>query len=59
MMKSHARLKSRADLAHEVSIAAKELREPRYWLRFISQADLASGETLDPLVMEAGERSPF
>jgi four helix bundle protein len=46
---------SRADFAHKVSIAAKELRESRYWLRLISEADLASADALGPLTMEAGE----
>jgi four helix bundle protein len=46
---------SRADFAHKVSIAAKELRESRYWLRLISEADLASAEALGPLTTEAGE----
>jgi four helix bundle protein len=46
---------SRADFAHKVSIAAKELSESRYWLRLISEADLASRQTLAPLIAEAGE----
>jgi four helix bundle protein len=46
---------SRADFAHKVSVAAKELRESRYWLRLISEADLASGTALAPLIAEAGE----
>jgi four helix bundle protein len=46
---------SRADFAHKVSVAAKELRESRYWLRLISQADLASRDALAPLLTEAGE----
>jgi four helix bundle protein len=46
---------SRADFAHKVSIAAKELRDSRFWLRLISQATLASGAALDPLIVEAGE----
>jgi four helix bundle protein len=46
---------SRADFAHKVSVAAKELRESRYWLRLISEADLTSGAALAPLIAEAGE----
>src|ERR1044071_9001483 len=46
---------SRADFAHKVSLAAKELRESRYWLRLISEAELASREALRPLITEAGE----
>ncbi len=46
---------SRADFTHKVSIAAKELRESLYWLRLISEADLASRDALAPLIREAGE----
>jgi four helix bundle protein len=46
---------SRADFAHKVSIAAKELSESRYWLRLIAEADLASGPALAPLITEAGQ----
>jgi four helix bundle protein len=46
---------SRADFTHKISIAAKELRESLYWLRLISEADLASRDALAPLIREAGE----
>jgi four helix bundle protein len=46
---------SRADFVHKVSVAAKELRESRYWLRLISEADLVPGVALTPLITEAGE----
>src|SRR5262245_35323050 len=32
--------KSRADFAHKLSIALKELRESRFWIRFIVRAEL-------------------
>src|SRR5690349_7678505 len=40
---------SRADFAHKVSIAAKELRESRYWLRLVSESKLTSGDIVDSL----------
>ena len=46
---------SRADFAHKVSIAAKELRESRYWLRLSAEANLAVPNEVAVLVNEAGE----
>lgn len=46
---------SRADFAHKVSIAAKELREARYWLRLVSEANLGATSGVNHLVNEAGE----
>jgi four helix bundle protein len=46
---------SRADFAHKVSIAAKELRESRYWLRLLRESKLAPGEIIDELTTEAGQ----
>src|ERR1041384_3247168 len=46
---------SRADFAHKVSVAAKEIGESRYWLRLIAHADLAPKSALGPLTTEASE----
>src|SRR5215475_12378218 len=46
---------SRADFAHKVSIAAKELRESRYWLRLVSEANLVPPGAVDGLASEASE----
>ena len=46
---------SRADFVHKVSIAAKELRESRYWLRLAGAANLAPQRTVDSLVDECSQ----
>lgn len=46
---------SRADFAHKLSIAAKELRESYYWLRLSAEAKLAAANVADPLANEASE----
>ena len=46
---------SRADFAHKVSIAAKELRESTYWLKLSAAANLAVASTAGPLAQEASE----
>ena len=46
---------SRADFAHKVSIAAKEIRESRYWLSLISEAGLQSRLDVTQLLNESGE----
>lgn len=46
---------SRADFAHKVGIAAKELGESRYWLRLAGEANLAAPNAAADLVAEAGE----
>jgi four helix bundle protein len=46
---------SRADFVHKVSIAAKELRESRYWLRLIRQSSLVCPEFVNEHVNEASE----
>jgi len=46
---------SRADFAHKVSIAAKEVRESRYWLHLVHEANLTATKPVDDLVREAGE----
>lgn len=44
---------SRADFAHKLSIALKELKETRGWLRFIVIAELLSEKRITPLLDEA------
>ena len=46
---------SRADFAHKVSIAAKELRESCYWLRLSKEATLTVPSTAGDLAKEAYE----
>jgi four helix bundle protein len=46
---------SRADFAHKVGLAAKELRETQYWLSLVRVADLADHPDLDALLSEATE----
>jgi len=46
---------SRADFAHKVSIAAKELRESCYWLRLCADAHLLVASVAGPLATEAAE----
>lgn len=45
----------RADFVHKLSVALKELRETRGWLRFIVKAELLSGAKMTGLVDEAGQ----
>jgi four helix bundle protein len=40
---------SRADFTHKLSIALKELKETRGWLKFIVIAELLSGKKIAPL----------
>ena len=44
---------SRADFAHKLSIALKELKETRGWLRFIVIAELLSEKRIATLLDEA------
>jgi four helix bundle protein len=44
---------SRADFAHKLSIALKELKETRGWLRFIIIAELLTEKRIAPLLDEA------
>jgi four helix bundle protein len=44
---------SRADFVHKLSIALKELRESRYWLRLIVKAGLLSERKMSKLLDEA------
>ncbi len=46
---------SRADFAHKVLIAAKEVRESVYWLRLIQRAGLVAGDRLSGTVREGNE----
>lgn len=44
---------SRADFIHKLSIAQKELRETRGWLRFIVTAELLTADRMDEVADEA------
>jgi four helix bundle protein len=44
---------SKADFIHKLSIALKEMRETRGWLRFIVIAELQSTARLAPLIEES------
>ncbi|HEX6926941.1 MAG TPA: four helix bundle protein [Longimicrobiaceae bacterium] len=46
---------SRRDFVSKMSIARKEARESRYWLRLMYDADIASREETGPLLTEADE----
>jgi four helix bundle protein len=46
---------SRADFAHKLSIAGKELRESRYWLRLAGEAHLLPTRAVNELVDEGGQ----
>ena len=46
---------SRADFAHKVSIALKEMRESRGWLKFIVIAELLPDKKIVALVSESEE----
>jgi four helix bundle protein len=46
---------SRADFAHKISIALKEMRESRGWLRFIIIADLLPDRKVASIVAESEE----
>lgn len=46
---------SRADFISKYSIARKEIRETRYWLRIIRDTDLIAPEITDPLILETEE----
>jgi len=46
---------SRADFAHKISIALKEMRESRGWLRFIVVAELLPDKKVAALVVESEE----
>jgi len=46
---------SKPDFISKCSIAAKEARESRYWLRLLVACKLVDSKRLSPLVKEAGE----
>jgi four helix bundle protein len=46
---------SRADFAHKISIALKEMRESRGWLRFIAIAELLSEKKFSAIIVESEE----
>ena len=46
---------TKPDFISKCSIAAKEARETRYWLRLLIACSVTSSEQLSPLVIEAGE----
>jgi len=45
------------DFIHKLRIALKEMRETRYWLRFLIRAELLPKTRLDDLVQECDELS--
>ena len=46
---------SRADFIHKLSVALKEMKETRGWLRFIVNAELLKETRIAPLVSESEE----
>jgi four helix bundle protein len=46
---------NRADFAHKVSVAAKEIRESRYWLHLVHEANLTPTKPMEELIREASE----
>ena len=46
---------SKADFVSKCSIASKEARETRYWLRLLERSSSGKAPDLAPLVVEAGE----
>jgi four helix bundle protein len=46
---------SRADFAHKILVAAKEVGESVYWLRLIERAELARRDRVSPAIQEGTE----
>lgn len=46
---------SKADFAHKIGVATKEMRETRGWLRFIVKCELQPAATMIPLIDAAEE----
>lgn len=46
---------SKADFISKLSIACKEARETRYWLRLLKATDIMSKSKLTPLIDEANQ----
>lgn len=48
---------SRADFAHKLGVAWKEIRETLYWLKVLQRRELIKPRRLEPLIQEAIELS--
>ncbi len=48
---------SRDDFVHKMGVVWKEVKEARFWLRFIHRAELVAPERVEPLLKEAEELS--
>ena len=48
---------SRADFISKYSIALKEIRETRYWLRLMAESAIVDVHAIYPLIEEAAELS--
>ena len=48
---------SRADFISKYSIALKEIREARYWLRLMAESKVMDPNLINPLIQEAFELS--
>lgn len=46
---------SRADFISKYSIALKEIRETRYWLRLLAESKIMDSNSTNPLIQEAEE----
>ena len=46
---------SRADFLSKMSIASKEARETKYWLRLINDSEIASKDYVEPLLTDSEE----
>lgn len=46
---------SRKDFVHRMSVALREAREARYWLRIMQKTGMAPPDRLNSLIQEAGE----
>jgi four helix bundle protein len=51
------RSRSRADFISKLSIALEEIDETAFWLEFLPDTRLSSGESVTPLLREADELS--
>ena len=46
---------SKADFAHKIGVATKEMRETRGWLRFIVKLEMHAASKMNPLTRESEE----
>jgi four helix bundle protein len=46
---------SRDDFVHKMGVVWKEVKESRFWLRFVYRAELVAPERVEPLLKEAEE----